>query len=220
MSHPLPSGTVVVLRDAPRLEVLLLARAPRDGKPGPWVFPGGKVEPGDLREGDHEERNARRAAVRETHEESSLRLDEETLVPISRWVTPKISPKRFDTWFYAARVPPDAPVVVDGEEMCDHRWLAPAAALDAHHAHDLRLAPPTFVTVTWLAEFVDAAEALRVLPGRMPPPFHPRIHRMEVGACMIYPGDVAYETGEFEATGARHRLWIAEEPWRYERKET
>ena len=45
---PKPSGTVVVLRDAePGLEVLLLQRASRDGGAGPWVFPGGKVEPAD-----------------------------------------------------------------------------------------------------------------------------------------------------------------------------
>jgi 8-oxo-dGTP pyrophosphatase MutT (NUDIX family) len=219
VSDPLPSGTVVVLRDAPRLELLLLARAPREGKPGPWVFPGGKVEPGDHREGESNELDARRAAAREAHEESGLRLDAESLVPISRWVTPKISPKRFDTWFFATATSPEAEVVVDGNEMSDHRWLAPEAALEAHHARELRLAPPTFVTVTWLAEFADAADALRVLPARVPPAFHPRIHRIESGACMLYPGDAGYESGELEVAGARHRLWAVGEPWRYERTE-
>ena len=215
-----------MLRDAPHLEVLLLARAPRDGRPGPWVFPGGKVEPGDRRggeghdrEAEDDERSARRAAVRETHEESSLHLESESLVPISRWITPKISPKRFDTWFYAASVATDARVIVDGQEMSDHRWLSPTAALDAHHTKELRLAPPTFVTVTWLAEFADATQALRILPTRMPPPFHPRIHRIDAGACMLYPGDAGYESGEIEAAGARHRLWAVGEPWRYERTE-
>ena len=47
VSTPHPSGTVVVLRDAPELELLLLQRSTRDGQPGLWVFPGGKLEPDD-----------------------------------------------------------------------------------------------------------------------------------------------------------------------------
>ena len=42
---PKSSGTVVVIRDADAgLELLLLERFPKQGKPGPWVFPGGKVD--------------------------------------------------------------------------------------------------------------------------------------------------------------------------------
>src|SRR5262249_527041 len=150
---PLPSGTVVVLRDAADLEVLLLQRSARDGQPGLWVFPGGKVDAGDQRSGADPAHDARRAAVREAAEESGLALDPHELVSISRWITPELAPKRFDTWFFAAIAPVDAAVRVDGVEIAGHRWLAPAAALRAHHERALRLAPPTFVTVTWLVEF-------------------------------------------------------------------
>jgi len=205
-----------VVRDAPDLELLLLQRATRDGKPGPWVFPGGKVEPGDRRTGADDATHARLAAVRETVEEAGLALAPEALVEIARWVTPAISPKRFDTWFFLAATESGAPIRVDGEEIVAHRWLAPEAALAAHHERALRLPPPTFVTVTWLTEFAKAADALQALPTRIPPPFHPRIHRVDEGACMLYPGDAAYESGELDAPGARHRLWAAADPWRYE----
>jgi 8-oxo-dGTP pyrophosphatase MutT (NUDIX family) len=219
VSEPHPSGTVVVLRDASCLEILLLQRSARDGTPGPWVFPGGKVDGSDRRGGGSAGDDARRAAVRETAEEAGLVLDAGALVPISRWITPEISPKRFDTWFFVTAAPPGAAVRVDGAEMADHRWLGPADALRAHHEQVLRLAPPTFVTVTWLAEFATATDALRVLPTRVPPPFHPRIHRTGAGACMLYPGDAGYESGELDAAGARHRLWAFADPdpWRYER---
>ena len=217
MNTPLPSGTVVVLRDAPSLEILLLQRSARDGQPGLWVFPGGKVDTGDRRAGAAPAEDARRAAVREAAEEAGLALDPGGLVEISRWITPEIAPKRFDTWFFAAIAPADAAVRVDGAEIAGHRWIAPADALRAHHEHALRLAPPTFVTVTWLAEFKEAAEALRELATRRPAPFHPRIHRIEAGACMLYPGDAAYENGELDAAGARHRLWAFADPWHYER---
>jgi 8-oxo-dGTP pyrophosphatase MutT (NUDIX family) len=213
---PHPSGTVVVLRDAPELQLLLLQRSARDGQPGLWVFPGGKVDAIDQRNGAAPADDARRAAVRETAEEAGLALDAQALVEISRWVTPEIAPKRFDTWFFAALAPAAAAVRVDGAEISAHRWLAPGDALRAHHEHALRLAPPTFVTVTWLAEFAAAADALRELPARRPAPFRPRIHRIETGALMLYPGDAGYESGELEAAGARHRLWALADPWRYE----
>ena len=217
MNIPLPSGTVVVLRDAPALEVLLLQRSARDGQPGIWVFPGGKVDAADQCAGAAPADDARRAAVREAAEEAGIALDPVGLVEISRWITPEIAPKRFDTWFFATTAPADAAVIVDGVEIAAHRWLAPVAALRAHHEHALRLAPPTFVTVTWLSEFKGAADALRELPARMPAPFHPHIHRLEKGALMLYPGDAGYESGELEAAGARHRLWALADPWRYER---
>ena len=215
--QPYPSGTVVVLRDAPELELLLLQRSARDGQPGLWVFPGGKVDAVDQRAGAAPAEDARRAAVRETAEEAGLALDAGALLEISRWVTPEIAPRRFDTWFFAAIAPADAAVRVDGAEIAGHRWLAPADALRAHHEHAVRLAPPTFVTVTWLAEFKLAADALRELPARRPAPFRPRIHGVEAGALMLYPGDAGYESGELEAAGARHRLWALADPWRYER---
>ncbi len=217
MSEPHPSGTVVVLRDSPGLEVLLLQRTPREGQPGLWVFPGGKVDAIDRRSGGSPADDARRAAVREADEEAGLALDPRGLVEISRWITPDLAPRRFDTWFFAAIAPADAAVSVDGTEISNHRWIAPTDALRAHHEHALRLAPPTFVTVTWLIEFEKAAEALRVLPARMPEPFRPHVHRSENGACMLYPGDAGYESGELEAAGARHRLWAHGDPWRYER---
>ena len=138
MSTPLPSGTVVVLRDAPELELLLLQRSARDGQPGLWVFPGGKVDAADQRAGAVPADDARRAAVREAAEEAGLALDPRALAEISRWITPEIAPRRFDTWFFAAPAPADLAVRVDGVEIADHRWIAPAAALRAHHEHALR----------------------------------------------------------------------------------
>ena len=136
---------MVLLRDAEAgLELLLLQRAPRDAKPGPWVFPGGKVEPGDVEAGEPSSReSALRAAVRETREEAGLALDAGRLVAISRWITPEISPQRFDTWFFVGAVDTSHEVIVCGAEMVAFRGLAPAAALAAHEGGELSLAPPT-----------------------------------------------------------------------------
>jgi len=213
----------VLLRDGePGLELLLLQRAPRrtdEGeKPGPWVFPGGKVEPDDVVGEDAGSRDsALRAAVRETHEEAGLVLDAKRLVPISRWITPEVSPQRFDTWFFAATLDTSHEVIVCGSEIVGHRWLSPADALAAHHGGEIQLAPPTFVTVTWLTEHGRAGEALETLGNAPFIVFRPRIHRTPEHLVMLYPGDAGYEANDPARDGARHRIVGLASGWRYER---
>jgi 8-oxo-dGTP pyrophosphatase MutT (NUDIX family) len=217
--EPKPSATVVLLRDgADGVELLLLQRAPRGDRPGPWVFPGGKVEPGDVEGGDPGSReSALHAAVRETGEEAGLALEPSRLVAISRWITPEISPQRFDTWFFAGAIDPSHEVVVCGSEMVAHRWIGPRAALAAHHAGELSLAPPTFVTVSWLLEPRRAADLVQALGAAPFLTFRPRIHRGEEGAVMLYPGDAGYEANDPALPGPRHRILALRSGWRYER---
>ncbi len=216
---PLPSGTVAALRDgAQGLEVLLLQRAQRPGDEAPaaWVFPGGKVEDAD-RSGEDDAARARLAAVREAKEEAGLVLAERDLTLISRWITPDVSPRRFDTWFFATAVRRDTPIVVDGMEIGDHRWLGPEQALAAYQERRLKLAPPTFVTITWLREHREAGAALEALAAAEFVSFRPRICRQEGGACILYPGDSGYEAYDPDSPGSRHRLWASPDGYRYER---
>jgi 8-oxo-dGTP pyrophosphatase MutT (NUDIX family) len=217
--EPKPSATVVLLRDGGAgLELLLLQRAAREGKPGPWVFPGGKVEPADVVAGDPASReSALHAAVRETREEAGLALEHGRLVAISRWITPEISPQRFDTLFFLGEVDAQHEVVVCGSEMVAHRWLGPAEALAAHGRGELALAPPTFVTVSWLLDHARAAAALRALASAPFITFRPRIHRSDDGAVMLYPGDAGYDANDPARPGPRHRILALRDGWRYER---
>jgi len=144
---PLPAASVIVLRDGP-LEVLLLRRNDRSSfVPGAWVFPGGAIEPGE---------QAADAAVRETREECGIDLDPNTLVLTSRWITPVGIPKRFDTWFFLAKVARETAVTVDGSEIVEGMWITPA---DALARRDLKLVFPTIKNLEALAGF-DHADAL------------------------------------------------------------
>jgi 8-oxo-dGTP pyrophosphatase MutT (NUDIX family) len=215
---PKPSGTVVVVRDADvGLELLLLERTPRGSDPAPWVFPGGKVDASDLHAGEDEIAAARRAAAREAREEAGLELDVASLVTISRWITPEISPKRFDTWFFLAPLRSAAEVRVDGGEIRAHRWITPREALALQGQKALELAPPTFVTITTLAAYDAIASALGAYADCALPTFRPRIVRLEKGALMLYPGDAGYDAIDAERPGTRHRLWALPDGWRYER---
>ena len=204
---PKPSGTAVLVRDGSAgLEVLLLHRADKAAH-GDWVFPGGKVEPGDVVAGDPSSvDSALRAAIRETQEEAGVALASASLALISRWITPEIRPKRFDTWFFLGALHEQQSVVVCNSEMTEHRWLTPGAALDLHHAREFALAPPQFVTLSWLADFERADRALRELPQRPLITFRPRPVKLTDGMTMLYAGDAGYEAGDPHAAGARHRL--------------
>jgi hypothetical protein len=49
--------------------------------------------------------------------------------------------------------------------------------------------------------------------------YEPRLHPIDEGAVTLYAGDVGYEDGAIDRPGARHRLWIRNDGWRYERSE-
>jgi 8-oxo-dGTP pyrophosphatase MutT (NUDIX family) len=213
------AATVVVLRErAGQLEVLLVQRASElvfHG--GAWVFPGGRVDDGDLVPDDAEQ-TARRAAVREAAEEAGLELSHEALVATSHWTTPVGRPRRFATWFFSVELGPHRDVVVDGGEICAHRWLTPAEALLAQRSGQLELPPPTFVTLSVLGGFATSKAALAAFRAAEPTIYVPRQQRTPGGVVSLFHGDIAYEGGDLERAGPRHRLSMVESGWRYERR--
>jgi 8-oxo-dGTP pyrophosphatase MutT (NUDIX family) len=210
----LPAATVVLLREgrvAP--EVLLLRRNSKLAfHGGAWVFPGGRVDAG---EGEGEV-GARRAAVREAHEEAGLAIDPASLVPISHWTTPEGQPRRFATWFYVGAVD-GAEVHIDGGEIHDHRWSTAEDALAAQRRKEVELPPPTFVTLTALAAHRSPHEAVAAAAAAAPRIYLPRIVKLtSAGMASLYPGDAGWESRDPERPGARHRLLFLDAGWRYQ----
>jgi 8-oxo-dGTP pyrophosphatase MutT (NUDIX family) len=109
-----------------------------------------------------------------------LVLRADLLTPWARWITPEASPRRFDTWFFAAALPPGQTATEAPEGAGDHAgaaesesgmWLRPAAALEAAKAGQITLLPPTAVTLGELAGHGDVADILacsRVITARLP----------------------------------------------------
>jgi 8-oxo-dGTP pyrophosphatase MutT (NUDIX family) len=211
------AATVVVLRDAPQgLEVLLMLRASElvfHG--GAWVFPGGRVDAADEVPGDAVE-TARHAAVREAFEEAGLTLAPSALVPISHWTTPHGRPRRFATWFFATALDTPVDVVVDGSEISTHCWLRPEDALQARARGELELPVPTFVTLSTLCAHRTTAAYLASVATSEPQVFVPRPRSTEQGIISLYEGDRAYDGGDTELAGPRHRLSMFKSGWCYE----
>lgn len=214
-----PAATVVLLREeAEELEVLLLRRNSKLAfHGGAWVFPGGRIDPDDFAAAGGELPEAARvAAAREAYEEARVVITPDALIPVSRWVTPEIRPKRFDTFFFAAAARTGEAVQVDGGEILDHRWTTPTQAMASRARGEIELPPPTFVTLLQLEAFRRPKDALSALTALAPREFRPRVRAVEGGILSLYSGDVAFDSGEIEQAGPRHRLWMLESGWRYE----
>ena len=221
------AATLVLMRDgAGAIEVLLLQRPDRGTFAGGWVFPGGKVEPVDRVEGVEpgadadghdavEEATARNAAVRETAEETGLIVPPDAIVPLSQWSPPQDLAARFHTWFFVAEAP-EGEIVLQPSEADDHMWIRPADALKRHGAGDLRLFPPTWVTLDTLMAFPTVDAALTAIGERELQHYATRQdpHR----GLALWDGDEAYDGAVDTEEGPRHRLHVGSLPWRFEHR--
>lgn len=211
--HPArPAATVVLVRDGfDELEVLMIHRGADTAFGGMWAFPGGVIEDHDVPDGTEPDPlpAARRAAARETREEIGLDVDPASFVWWSHWLPPgrnAISKKRFSTWFFVAPAHAghaDEHVGVDGHEVHDHRWVAPAVALGLQERGEIELAPPTYVTLTQLARYGDVASALA---AASPAYFATKVHFDGSIRHCLWAGDVGYGDGDPTEDGPRHRL--------------
>ncbi len=217
MSEPIPSATVVLLRDTPSgMKVLLLRRNSDIAYGGSWVFPGGRIEGAEFAAaGDDALQAARLAAVRETAEEAAVSLAAGDLVYFSHWITPVIRPKRFSTWFFLAQVN-DKAVQIDGGEIHDYEWHTPMQALTAQREGQIELVPPTYISLIQLAPFTRAENALAHFRAIEPPQFQPVVVKTDTGPVYLYNGDAGHGTQDPTLAGPRHRLLQPKSgPWQY-----
>ncbi len=220
----IPAATVVPLRDGPQgLETLMLKRNSKLAfAGGMWVWPGGRIDPVDfpgatpVDDPDTLTGAARQAAVREAAEEAGIVVDAASLVWFAHWTPPEQSPKRFSTWFFVAPAP-EGTVEIDGGEIHDHAWWSPREAMRLRDALEIELSPPTWITLEQLAPFASVADAMAGLAARPPEYFSTRIASAGDDLVALYHGDAGYEDGQADRPGGRHRLWMSNGGWRYER---
>lgn len=155
---------------------------------GAYVFPGGRVDDADRRPspGDvpgpsrfrdlspAEEWAYRTAAARELREEAGLDVRQRDLEPFAHWVTPEEEPRRYDTRFFAVRLPEGQTARHDEGEATAMAWLSPADALARCEAGEIMLPPPTWTTLKQLRRsatvddvlaWARATRIVRVQPG-------------------------------------------------------
>ena len=218
-----PAATVVLLRESDGgPQVLMLRKNSRIAFGGMWVFPGGRIDPGDYpREGDpqshdYQHAGARNAAVREAREEAGVELDPSGFVWFSHWTPPPDVPARFATWFFAGEAPEQA-IQIDGGEIQAHLWIRPADALAKHAAGEIDLVAPTWVTLYQMAQHATAAALLARFRAHSARIYVTRIARSKNDVRVaMWREDAGYDDWNLEAEGARHRLWMAPDGFTFE----
>ncbi len=214
----IPAATVVLLRDSDAGVETLMLRKNKDIRfGGMWVFPGGRIDAGDYPENGDKTEAARRAAARETHEEAGIHTDPNDFIWFSHWTPPPITPKRFTTWFFAARVPEHKEIIIDGGEIHDHQWINPRDAIERHSERTLDFVPPTWVTLHYLAKYGSVDELLSVFASRPAKIYETHLGKTESGERVaIWHGDAGYEAWDPKVAGERHRITMAKSGFVFE----
>jgi len=103
-----------------------------------------------------------------------LRLALDRLVFFAHWITPEISPIRYDTRFFLAPAPAGQEPDHDRAETTSCLWVRPGEVLQLCAEGKFPLLPPTMANLHALSEFRDVREALVISRESEVPTILPR----------------------------------------------
>ncbi|MGX2996386.1 NUDIX hydrolase [Streptomyces sp. JNUCC 64] len=109
---------------------------------------------------------ARETSFADFLERRDLVLRADLLGAWARWITPEFEPRRYDTWFFVAALPPGQHARDASTEADRTVWTAPSRAADGYDRGELTMMPPTIATLRQLAGYRTAAGALAAAPER------------------------------------------------------
>ena len=126
------------------------------------------------------------------HQQLGLPLATDSLVPWSRWITPRVpsvSNKRFDTRFFICSAPSGQTAAHDNHEATEALWTTPRAALERYWQRDIELAPPQIMTLSQLARQASVADVLAQARRTPPALIEPEPFDLDGLRVICYPGD-------------------------------
>ena len=204
MTEAIPAATLVLFRDRTSgpPELLITQRAAgMVFAGGALVFPGGRIDPEDrVRGAQHAElpaddAAARIAALRETAEEVGFDfgLGIHDLAPFARWLPKHRQARNFDTLFYIARVPADAPEPkADGGETVRAFWASAADVLAMCDRGEAEIIFPTRRNLERLAQFASFDEAVEHALAHPIIPITPFAEERDDGPWLCIPEGLGY----------------------------
>ncbi|GAA2817838.1 NUDIX hydrolase [Saccharopolyspora taberi] len=123
--------------------------------------------------------------------DAGLVLRADLLRPWSNWVTPEAEPRRYDTRFFLAAMPEGQRADAVTSEAVEAYWSSPRAALEDWERGRCGLLPPTWVTLTEIAEYGSVAAALAA--DRTPAKVLPKLVRRDGRWRAVLPGEPGYD---------------------------
>ncbi|MFJ9027531.1 NUDIX hydrolase [Streptomyces sp. NPDC102274] len=121
---------------------------------------------GDDWEADHDALARHELSFASFLNRRGLVLRSDLLGAWARWITPEFEPRRYDTWFFVAALPPGQRTRNASTEADRTVWIRPAEATEAYDRGELLMMPPTVATLRQLQSYGTTAEALAGSDGR------------------------------------------------------
>lgn len=125
--------------------------------------------------------------------DAGLVLRADLLRPWAHWLTPPEEPRRYDTRFLLAALPPGQQADGVTSEAEAAGWQNPRDTLADWRAGQRFLLPPTWFTLSELVEHATVAELLTASDSRTIERVMPRVARHNAGLYVVMPGDPGYE---------------------------
>lgn len=156
----------------------------------------------------------------------NLPLAAASLLPWSRWVTPRVpsvTNKRFDTRFFVALAPSGQQAAHCTFEATEAVWLSPRTGLERYWAGEIDLAPPQIMSLCQLSALADTVQVQAAARSRPPALIAPEPFDLEGQRVICYPGDpshscrdrpwtgptrLTYRNGRFEPEGGLQALLV------------
>ena len=155
------------------------------------------------------------SAIRTFLSERKLAYDVGALVPLSRWITPKVESRRFDARFYVARAPEGQTGAHDMTETMASFWDTPSKILSRFDASEIQLAPPTHRILQVLAECNDVDAAFARARASSLDPICPELVQQGDTMALVLPGDPQHSV-KSQIIAGPSRYVLRNEHWRAE----
>ncbi len=113
---------------------------------------------------------------------------------MSHWITPELSPRRFDTRFFVTAAPPGQVAEHDDGETIATVWVRPRAALAGQAHGEVDLLPPTLANLSNIESFRSTDEVMAWAQQVTDVPTVLPVVIVEDGHVLVLrPGDLGYE---------------------------
>lgn len=125
--------------------------------------------------------------------ENDLVLALDSLVLFGHWITPKMMPKRFDTYFYLAPAPSEQAARHDGRETTEAVWLGAEEALAQAKAGTANIIFPTRMNLIKLARAEGVQDAVTRFANEDVVTVEPVVGKTDAGEpCLFIPAEAGY----------------------------
>ncbi len=186
---------VAAMRECFEEAGVMLAGTPDDARPGQYV----PLDTGDRQVAERLAAHRRalnegRTGLVQVCERENLVLSADAVHYVSHWITPQLSPRRYDTRFFITAAPPGQIAQHDHGETIATVWVRPAEALAGSAGGEVDLLPPTLANLRNIEAFRSTEDVMAWARQVTDVPTVLPVVLIEDGHVLILrPGDAGYE---------------------------